>query len=267
MFDNLFDATDVHNAFWTGAELATVTLVVTIVLELLSIETAKAAYHKDKRLYLTAVGLNFWNHYVYGIPVYMTTALLFLKKNSPQVSFWLIGVQVACILVVHSLCYYEAHRTFHSCPGYYKYHKFHHRFNTFVPPMSANAVGLVEYLVAYVLPFAVACGVVRPYEISIRLGIYIVSMTNLSIHTPKIEAWSERNMPAWLVSTHDHLEHHRKLNVHYAAPTVNIDWIVAKLSTFLTPTTKLPPPPPLSLSSLSSFSSDSTPGRDEVSTN
>ena len=55
-------------------------------------------------------------------------------------------------------------------------------------------------------------------------------MTNLSIHTPDSEAWSERNMPAWLVSTHDHLEHHRKSNIHYGAPTFNMDWAIEKLN-------------------------------------
>lgn len=220
---------DLYRAFEVGAEVTTVTLVATVLLELVSIDTAIACYKKDKNLYLTALYLNFKNHYLLGIPVYVAAATLFLRKETGPVHPLVIAAQVLGVLLVHSLCYYQAHKTFHSCPGYYKYHRFHHRFNTHVPPVAANAVGLVEYTFAYVLPFAVAAAAVSPYERSMRIAIYTVSMTNLSIHTPKIEAWSERNLPAWIVTTHDHLEHHRKLNIHYAAPTVNIDWAAEKM--------------------------------------
>jgi len=224
--DEILSPGKVETAFLDGLEFASVTILVTLLLEMISWKTACAAYKHNRKLYLQAVCLNFLNHYAYGIPVYMTAALLFIRDDDVNRTPFTVAGQVVAILLVHSICYYEAHKTFHSCPGYYKYHKFHHRFNTYVPPMSANAVGFVEYLVAYVLPFAVAGGIVRPYVTSIRWAVYIVSVTNLSIHTPKIEAWSERHIPAWWVSTHDHLEHHRKLNVHYAAPTMNIDWAV-----------------------------------------
>lgn len=225
------DPEDFYRSLVVGVEVATITIIVTIILELFSWQTAIAAFKKDKSLYLTALYFNFKNHYVLGIPVYVSAAVIFLRKddrNGLPISPIVTSIQVLGVLLVHSLCYYFAHKTFHSCPGYYKYHKFHHRFNTHVPPSAANAVGFVEYLFAYVLPFAVAAAVVRPYEFSIRIAIYIISMANLSIHTPKIEAWSEKYMPSWVVSTHDHLEHHRKLNIHYAAPTMNIDWAAEK---------------------------------------
>ena len=220
---------NVETAFLHGLEVSTVTLAVTVLLEFLSRETALALYKKDRELYLQAVALNFLNHWAYGIPVYMVSELFFIRRNEESYSSTLLAFQVIGVLLIHSVCYYHAHKTFHSSPGYYKYHKFHHRFNTYVSPVTANAVGFVEYLFAYILPFAVAGAVVRPYYQSIRVAIYIVSMTNLSIHTPKIEAWSEKHIPAFWVSTHDHLEHHRKLCVHYAAPTFNLDWAVAVL--------------------------------------
>lgn len=226
----LLTRTNVETAFLHGLEMSTATLAVTVVLEFFSWETAVAAYKKDKELYLQAVALNFLNHWAYGIPVYLISELFFIRRtleHESLASTWVVALQVLGVLLIHSVCYYQAHKTFHSCPGYYQYHKFHHRFNTYVSPVAANAVGFVEYLFAYVLPFAVAGAVVRPYYQSIRVAIYIVSMTNLSIHTPKIEAWSEQHMPSFWVSTHDHLEHHRKLNVHYAAPTFNLDWAVS----------------------------------------
>lgn len=236
----MFSPNKIETSFLTGMELASVTILVTILLEVYSMETAVAVCKKDKKFYFLAVTVNFINHYCYGIPVYICASLLFVRDVDESYNAYFVIFQILAILFLHSLCYYEAHKTFHSCPGYYKYHKFHHRFNTHVPPMSANAVGFVEYLFAYILPFAVAAAIVRPYATSFRWTIYIVSMTNLSIHTPKIEAWSERHIPSFWVSTHDHLEHHRKLNVHYAAPTMNIDWVIKKFTSMRTTTNSVP---------------------------
>lgn len=225
-----FALDDIKKEFLVGLEMTCVTIGVTLVLELLSLETAKACYAKDKQLYLQGVAINFVNHFIYGIPVYIVSALVCIRKYDDSHSYGVIAFQTLAVLLIQSISYYEVHKTFHSTPGFYKYHKFHHRFNTHVSPISANAVGFVEYVFAYILPFAVAGFIVRPYADATRLSIYIVSMFNLVIHTPVIEAWSERNMPDWWVSTHDHMEHHRKLNVHYAAPTVNLDWAVEKLN-------------------------------------
>ena len=221
---------DIKKEFLLGLEMACVTIAVTLVLELFSLATAKACYAKDKHLYLQGVAMNFVNHFLYGIPVYIVSALVCIRKYDDAYSNRIAVLQILANLSIHSICYYEVHKTFHSCPGYYKYHKFHHRFNTHVTPVSANAVGIGEYIFAYILPFAVAGLIVRPYANATRISIYIISMFNLILHTPTIEAWSERNMPQWWVSTHDHMEHHRKLNVHYAAPTLNLDWAVEALS-------------------------------------
>jgi sterol desaturase/sphingolipid hydroxylase (fatty acid hydroxylase superfamily) len=76
------------------------------------------------------------------------------------------------------------------------------------------------------VPFTIAMPFVRPDAVSIQLSVGIVSVSNLLIHTPKVAEISEKFMPEWLVSTDDHLEHHRKLNCKYAAPTFNIDYFV-----------------------------------------
>lgn len=220
---------DVQREFLVGLEIAIVTVAATAVLELFSWETAKAAYAKDKKLYLQGVAVNFVNHFVYGIPIYMISALFFIRKYDEAHNYGLVAAQVVAALLIHSIFYYHVHKTFHSCPGYYRYHKFHHRFNTHVTPISANAVGFVEYIFAYIIPFSVAGAVVRPYADGTRISIYLVSTANIFIHTPVIEAWSERNIPSFWVGVHDHMEHHRKLNIHYAAPTVNLDWAVEKI--------------------------------------
>ena len=217
---------ETERTFRRGMELATVTIVATLLLEFFSLDTTRVLYAKDKVLYLQAVALNFINHYMYGIPVYVAATLCFLRNVDSHYSRGMVALQVIEICTIHSICYYQVHKFFHICPGYYKYHKFHHRFHYHVTPMTANAVGPVEYLVAYILPFALAGAMVHPYEDSQRIALYLISLCNLLIHTPTLEAWSQRNIPFFWVSTHDHLEHHKKMTVHYGAPTWNMDWIV-----------------------------------------
>eukprot|EP00529_Nitzschia_sp_RCC80_P040810 CAMPEP_0113454358 /NCGR_PEP_ID=MMETSP0014_2-20120614/7822_1 /TAXON_ID=2857 /ORGANISM="Nitzschia sp." /LENGTH=278 /DNA_ID=CAMNT_0000345761 /DNA_START=736 /DNA_END=1572 /DNA_ORIENTATION=+ /assembly_acc=CAM_ASM_000159 len=198
---------------------------------------------------------NLRNHFLIGVPIYTTAAYLFccdnaytaattnndgtnttttvnnLNENHRDDEALLMTpsdrlTSVASILFVQSVCFYTAHRAFHSNPQWYQHHRFHHRFNTHVPPMAANAVSPVEYIFAYILPFTLILPVLKVDTLSLRIVVSIVSVTNLMIHTPKLSAASERFMPEWLVSTEDHLEHHRKLNCKYAAPTFNVDYIV-----------------------------------------
>jgi hypothetical protein len=110
----------------------------------------------------------------------------------------------------------------------YKYHRFHHRFKAHVPPVSANAVSSVEYLVAYILPFALGALIVRPHISEMRAVINITSLSNLLIHTPRLEKLSEKLWPIF-VTTHGHIEHHKKLTMNYAAPTINVDWVVQQV--------------------------------------
>merc|ERR1712194_146720 len=60
------------------------------------------------------------------------------------------------------------------------------------------------------------------------MGGYIISATNLLIHTPMLHELSEQ-LPEWIVTTCSHTEHHRVLSAHYAATTLNIDYFVAKI--------------------------------------
>jgi len=59
------------------------------------------------------------------------------------------------------------------------------------------------------------------------VAVGIISCNNLLIHTPWIADLSARLVPWWGVSTADHLEHHKRLTTHYAAPTISIDRLLA----------------------------------------
>jgi sterol desaturase/sphingolipid hydroxylase (fatty acid hydroxylase superfamily) len=96
----------------------------------------------------------------------------------------------------------------------YNAHRFHHRFNTHVAPSTANAVSFSEYALAYMLPFIVGCLVLRPDGVALFAAVSVISLNNLLIHTPALEAAS-RWLPALFVSTADHLDHHRRLTTNY----------------------------------------------------
>lgn len=213
-----------------GLELALQTVLATVVLEVISLDTVRALWKHPKgvELYKTAILYNIINHFVLGVPTYMLAALYFCPKEDMPISGGRLIIEVTFVLMVHSVQYYAIHRTFHESKTLYQaFHRFHHRFNTHVPPSSANAVTMGEYVVAYVVPFAVAAFIGQISISALRLAITITSMLNLIVHTPRLEVWSERWIPSFWVSTNDHLNHHRKLDAHYASPTWNIDNILS----------------------------------------
>mmetsp|Transcript_5823 Transcript_5823/g.9196 ORF Transcript_5823/g.9196 Transcript_5823/m.9196 type:complete len:254 (-) Transcript_5823:193-954(-) len=211
-----------------GLELSVSTFLLTLLLEVWSIDSVKKVLEQKGAgisLYSAAIVANLVNHFVFGWTIYAVAATFFCREPDKVTSSDRV-TWVMTILFVQSIGFYAAHRAFHSNPNWYRHHRFHHRFNTHVVPMAANAVSAVEYIFAYILPFTIAMPFVQPDTMSLRLAVGLVSVTNLMIHTPKLGAISEKFMPEWLVSTNDHLEHHRKLNTKYAAPTFNVDYFV-----------------------------------------
>jgi sterol desaturase/sphingolipid hydroxylase (fatty acid hydroxylase superfamily) len=214
-----------------GIYLSLGTFVFTIIMELWSLGTVKKILNQPGAgypLYIAGVVANLRNHFLFGWPVYAVAVPLFCREHHELDAVDRTGC-VLVILLVHSVVFYAAHRAFHSSPRLYRHHRFHHRFNVHVSPMAANAVSTTEYIVAYILPFPAIMPFIRPDPISLRIGVAIIAFTNILVHTPKLDELSRKYLPVWLVSTHDHLEHHRKLNVKYAAPTINIDYFVERL--------------------------------------
>ena len=208
------------------------TLLCTFLLELCSLDTVQKLFKQPgvdgRSLYIAGVIANFRNHIMLGVPIYAIAAALFCRNHSELQTFDRI-VCILTLMIGHSIIFYIAHKAFHASPTLYKHHRFHHRFNIHVTPMAAHAVSIVEYLVAYALPFTVPMPFIQPDLFSLRVAVMIVAFSNLLIHTPKLEEWSRLNLPEWWVTTHDHLEHHRKLNTKFAASTFNIDHFVKRL--------------------------------------
>lgn len=246
-----------------GIILIVIIVAITLVCEWWSLDTAKALYQKNKRLYVTAVALNLFNHITLGLPSYIGNATIILpyfnKDHEEQINiqqdsknvfyyffqnnhlhqyqavqwFFQLCFQVLSLIMIHSLCFYTIHRVFHSYPKLYKWHKFHHLFNMHVPPLAANAVSPVEYFIGYVSPFLVGTILIHPSELAMWIAVLIIGICNIIMHTPKIESWYDSIIPCWMVGTGDHLEHHRRLNCHYAAPTFDVDWAVEQVITLI----------------------------------
>jgi hypothetical protein len=224
-----------------GFELSMITVILTIIFELISLDTVRNLCSKQlngTNLYITSIIRNIINHFVLGVPVYVVAAMLFCETptttpgdTTKYLNGMVIFRQVLFILILQSLQYYHIHKKFHESTTLYSmFHRFHHRFNTYVPPSAANAVTCGEYMLAYVLPFGIAALLIGPYIISLQIAIMLTSTMNIIVHTPRIEGWSENHIPYFWVSTSDHLNHHRKLHKHYASPTFNIDNVIARLS-------------------------------------
>eukprot|EP00980_Cylindrotheca_fusiformis_P024935 scaffold12749_cov107-Cylindrotheca_fusiformis.AAC.5 len=228
-----------QDVFWQATTIVTSTLVLTVVLELISMDTVKGVWKQPngKELYIKSILLNVANPAFFGVPLY-SVAVPWLchsktaeDDNYARSSHHLLLLrdvsEVIWVLAVHAICYYQIHKMFHESPRLYRYHKYHHRFNTYVPPSAANAVSFQEYISAYLLPFVLAVSMRQTSVENLAIAVWINSIANILVHTPKLEGIHDYG--EYLVSTANHLDHHRKLKVHYASPTFNIDTLVAKV--------------------------------------
>lgn len=213
----------VDEGYAIGMRMALKTTILIAVLELLSISTVLGMLRKQPSLYLSAWLTSLRNNLVFGpVTAFVAFRILCTDEELDEAARWRRAISV---VLIHSVCYYTAHRAMHTKALYWA-HKYHHKFNEFVPPSSANAVSIAEYGIAYMLPFIIGAGIVRPDVKSMYTAVGIVSLTNLLIHTPPLEAVAAAVLPGFVVGTHGHIEHHQKLTTNYAAPTVNIDWFL-----------------------------------------
>jgi len=137
---------------------------------------------------------------------------------------WFSGAFLA-VLSIQAIGYWAGHKLMHRREWYW-IHRFHHKYNQTVVPTAANAVHPLEYIIAYMLPFFIASILIKAPVPCLYNAAYVVSFCNLLIHTPALHDVSE-NLPVWIVTPMSHMEHHRLLHAHYAAPTINVDYFVA----------------------------------------
>merc|ERR1712087_103775 len=229
-FSQAYDELSVHaHGIWStdndGVAMTLATFTLTLILEMVSARSARKIMRQKNgvRLYAQAVAANLLNNGVLGPIAYYMVSQRWMRHSLPWPhSLAMIGA----MLVGHCIGYYAAHRWMHTRTMYWA-HRFHHRFNTNVSPIVANAVSLTEYTIAYMLPFIMGSAILQPDRLSLLIAVGIISINNLLIHTPGLSDLSTLLVPWWAVSTADHLEHHMRLTTHWAAPTISIDRLLA----------------------------------------
>ena len=133
---------------------------------------------------------------------------------------------IISILGIHSVGYYIVHSAMHKINGLYNIHKFHHEYDKVLLPSIGNAVSSTEFITAYLMPFIIAAYYLRPNELSFIIPIGIIGLLNIAIHCKELE-----QLPwfPFLVSPKNHIEHHEVRTKHYAAPTINWDYLLSFL--------------------------------------
>lgn len=179
----------ITSSMYTGFQVALCTLTLTVILELCSKRTVASLLKTTKEgpaLYRACIGANLVNNLAIGPPTYMLATEFFVYKSDPGYSLVRSLTAALGLVLTHALGYHYAHSQMHR-PSLYWAHKFHHAFAKHVTPSSANAVSVVEYAYAYMLPFVVGCAVCAPDERALLMAVAIISVNNLLIHTPALE--------------------------------------------------------------------------------
>ena len=212
--------------YYDGLKIGCYTILMTLGLEIFSWSSVKNLIYSSKenqKLYQQAIVANIVNILGLGPSLYYLSKIYFVSSQ-PLLPYERL-ITLGNLLIIQSIGYYLAHRAMHTKMLYFS-HKFHHQFNKIVIPMTANAVSIYEFFLAYMIPIISGIYLCHPDDLTIQIATYIISMFNLIIHTPFLEAMSAKYYPKFLVSTANHLEHHRVQRTKYAAPLINWDHIL-----------------------------------------
>lgn len=176
--------------------------------------------NESSEKYIQAVEAVQRNMMVISPLVYGVIDQSFIDHNSMTFQY----NNIVSVLGIHSVGYYVVHTAMHKFKKLYTIHSFHHQYDKILLPSIGNAVSTMEFISAYLLPFIVAAYFLRPNEISFIIPIGIIGLLNIVIHCKELE---ELPWAAIFVSPKNHIEHHEVRTKHYAAPTINWDYIVS----------------------------------------
>lgn len=209
-----------------GLVLTSLLVLLTALLDLASWSQVQKLRKKTPGLYRSAIISNLVNNLVLGPITYYLTVTYIVDQDTALSTLDRLG-SILGIVIVEGVLYYLLHKACHEVKGLYWIHRYHHKFNTFVVPSSANAVSVAEYTLLYMIPMVIGIIMTRADEFSAVMAVGVIGITNLLIHTPAMS--SQRYF--WIfVSTEDHLDHHRKNKSHYGAPVIHMDRILSSFS-------------------------------------
>lgn len=205
--------------YFNGLFLGLSNFFLVVIFDIINIKMVKLV---NVRLYIEAIYYNLVNLVIISPIVYFYIVKNFSDENNINITYQIINI--VSILFFQGILYHLIHKLMHT-PLFYKIHKFHHKFNKYVIPMSANAVSIYEFLLAYLIPIIFPIYLFRPDYMSINISILIISLNNILIHSPVFTKIS-KYLPNIFVSTEKHMIHHKTNNKYFSAPIINFDSIL-----------------------------------------
>lgn len=209
-------------SFLTGLFLGGGVCVVSLLIDVtLCRSTFLELINNNSKKYIDGIKANITNMICVGPITYSVVSGIFINNNTTYIQFG----NLTCLLLIHNGLYYIFHYLMHK-PILYSIHKFHHTYDNILLPSLGNAVSKEEFLLAYMSPFIIGAKLLNPNEITFITAISIIASLNMVIHTKELENvyWLK-----YLVSPNQHLEHHRIKDKHYAAPLLNIDYLLKEI--------------------------------------
>jgi len=210
--------TKIIKPYITGLHLGTYTYLFSNILDhTISRSQTLELIERNPKLYIQSTVSNFIN--LIGLsPIYYIIAdNVLLNDTSAHIQF----MKTLAIVLTHNIIFYRLHKIFHECKHLYFIHKFHHNFIKPIPS-NGNAVSILEYNIAYVMPFLIGAILFKPNGVSFQLSIAIISFLNALIHCIPLK--NIRLFPLFVEPNH-HLAHHELLTAKYASPLFNVDYI------------------------------------------
>ena len=210
-------------AAYQGFQLGMFTITISSGLDYsLSMDNTISLMKKNPELYVEGLQANYVNLLVIS-PLYYIFVYLFLLDHSKTNSLYVIDY--LGLLIIHNIGYYGFHKAMHHIPQLKHIHRFHHLF-TDTLPTTGNAVSILEFNIAYVLPFIAGIMLLRPNNETLKAAIMTISSLNTFIHTPHFK---DIRFPDFIVSPMKHMNHHKTFADTYAAPLLNIDYFMEKI--------------------------------------
>ena len=212
----------IYFSLYDGFKVSLLTLISTFFLDLTSFNYVSKLLKQTNGLdlYIKGIVCSLINNLFLGSLLYEFVSS-YLNKSCPE-DIFIILFEIFSIMFIQSIGYSIVHKIMHQ-PKFYWIHKFHHSFSSIVLPSSANAVSLLEYMLAYMLPIITSIYLVKPYQLSLYYSVNLISIINLLIHTPWLRHISRKIIPKYLVST----DNHQSFRTNYSAPIFNIDRILS----------------------------------------
>ena len=155
----------------------------TFVLELLSLDAVRFVCRRKggAKLYAQGVACNFINNAVLGPPLYELVSNRWMSQPFTPLGR---AAMVLAVIWGHSIGYYCSHRWMHTKRMYWA-HKFHHKFNVVVVPVTRGTYPYSTLALALTLAHTLALTLARTLALTPALSLSLSQALSLSLSQPQ----------------------------------------------------------------------------------